>query len=406
MSERISRSQSARWAEAVNKVMVKVKDDVEKIFTDAAARGFPALPGADMATLVQVGQDAKLKLVEENGKIYDIKRQVLFDWEVLAIKERVTLARLNMEIYRVEIFLALELETARLDQEIAEKNADVERWLQEIESRQVHIVRDRALAEQNLLALKRKLVQTQEKTLPLERILVQTQLQTALKKLEIINSIYQVIAAEQLVLVAERQRIAALQDLVTAKQALAQAKLALIPAHQAVANAQTQLAAATTEEVASLKGIAQLSVVRGAIALAQAHADATVMAAEAQVDVARGQVANAEKALELLRAQAREAVAVAGNAAKLEAIGIMEGVHEGAFDLSQYEHIQRIIMQTVGQEEVYANEITNINIELSNLLKNLEERASSDNLTTRAEAAKVILTAATTAMTKKQIVKD
>ena len=196
-------TESAKWSQANQKIIGDLRTGVDKALAEAASRGYAAAPGDILATILFAGQAAKDKLVETNGKIYDERRKVIFEQDEFAMKMIVGLAKLGMELYRAELFNLLEIEQA---QNIALRdrgNADVIAMNAEVDKRQVAIIQARAEAERRVTILRAQLVTAEEGTLVSETALIAAQLVTAEKKLEIIASIYEVLAAEELVLAAE-----------------------------------------------------------------------------------------------------------------------------------------------------------------------------------------------------------
>jgi hypothetical protein len=395
---------AARWGQALNKTVKEFTQAVEKQLDGSAARGFPAPPGGDLDAIITAGQEAKAQLVEANGKIYDIESQVLFDEEALRQKVKVTLARLAMELYRVEIMDALELEQARIDQAVQEQRADVERWLAEIESRQVHIIRDRALVEQSLLVLQKELVATQEATIPLQRTLVEEEYQTALKRLEIINSIYQVLAAEQLVLVAERQKAASLQQVLAAHRIIAALKEEMVPYYLMEADAEQQLAVAVTQEAQAKKQLELLGYERLRLRWSQEDADHLTRAAELDYEVVKAERERAEAALRLAREQAQITIANYRNQVQANIIQLRKALEEEKIYLNLSSHLTRQHNNIIAEEMVLTDELKNLSAELATFLTNITVRAGDEDFTIRQEAGKAWLSINSSDTNSKRII--
>ena len=395
---------AARWGQALNKTVKEFTQAVEKQLDGSAARGFPAPPGGDLDAIIAAGQEVKAQLVEANGKIYDVENQVLFEEEALRQKVKVTLARLAMELYRVEIMDALELEQAKIDQAVQEQRADVEKILAEIESRQVHIIRDRALTEQSLLVLQKELVATQELTIPLQRTLVEEEYQTALKRLEIINSIYQVLAAEQLVLVSERQKAASLQQVLAAHKIIAALKEEMVPFYMMEADAEQQLAVAVTQEAQAKKQLELLGYERLRLKWSQEDADHLVRAAEMDYEVVKAERERTEAALRLAREQAQVTMANYRNQIQANIISLRKALEEEKISLNLSTHLTRQHNNMIAEEMVLTDELKNLSAELAAFLLNISARAGDDSFTTTAEAGQFCLSIDSSETNSKKII--
>ena len=190
------KDESGTWAQATTKAADEYVLNRDKILDNAAARGFGAVPGDAVFDLFELGQDTKGKLMESLGKIYDDRRGTLFQQEEFLLKVLVQVGKLGMDLYREELVNALALEAANEDAWATKSRADVERLNITTESRQIAITRARAEIEHDIAMYKQQLTVAEKETLGSERTLVYAQLATAEKKLEIIKSIYQVLAAE------------------------------------------------------------------------------------------------------------------------------------------------------------------------------------------------------------------
>jgi hypothetical protein len=198
----INRFESAKFVQAADATADKLGNGVAEALSKSAAKGFPAAPGPILAVILGACQEAKNKLVEANGKIYDDRRNLIFQEQEFILKLMVRVARLSFESYREAILNALAMEQAQQSADTERSLADVAQTNAETEKRQVAMIQAKAEVEQRIVGYRAELVERETESLSLERSLVEAQLQTAEKKLEIIDSIYKVLAAEQLVLAA------------------------------------------------------------------------------------------------------------------------------------------------------------------------------------------------------------
>ncbi|MGA2159852.1 MAG: hypothetical protein ABSG90_11625 [Dehalococcoidia bacterium] len=241
--------ESAEWTQGVEQENARLLVTVDKALADGAARGFCEPPGENLDAILQAGQEAKDKLVLVNGKIYDDRRAIIFSEYDFALKILVRVMTLAMELYRVEIFDALEIEQTQVQAAFRKGQADVKRLDSDTELRMVAIIRDKATAQAQIAALKAQLVQAQTNDLPYEAALLAAQLQTAEMKLQIIASIWQIIAAQKVELVADQAKVAALQDLLVAERNLVAVQQGVLPYEQALLLAQLATAVMRLQEI-------------------------------------------------------------------------------------------------------------------------------------------------------------
>jgi hypothetical protein len=381
-----NRTESAKWAQENQKVVGELHAGVDKALAEAAGRGFPLAPGATLATILAAGQAAKDKLTEGNAKIYDDRRKVIFEQDEFAMKLIVSLAKLGMELYREELMNALAIEQAENAALRDLGRADVERMNAEVDARQVAIIRARAEMERQITVYKAQLVAAETTTLASERALIQAQLATAEKKLEIIDSIYQVLAAEELVLEAENRRAATLTVLLAAQQVVADVKRAMIPFYIEKAAARQDLAVAITQEIPISKAIVELGYDR--IALENRKEDAAHLEREAQEELELAKMAwtRANTVTEFTRTQARRLLQEYANIIQAEILAKKKSLSEDGIDFKLDSSLARQAIGVNNDVAVATHEIMNMAAELAAILSNLSERATE-------EAAKVMASA-------------
>jgi len=384
-----NRTESAKWAIESQKTVGEFQDGKDKVLADAAGRGFPAAPGNVLAVILSAGQTVKDKLTEANGKIYDDRRGVIFQQEEFYMKTVVQVAKLSMELYRAELLNAIELEQAGNAALRERGRADVERVNAEIEARQVAIIRNRAEAERQVIGYKVLLAEAEKQTLQSEIALVQAQLATATKKLEIIDSIYQVLAAEELVLVAEQARVAALTLVLAAKEELAAVKMAMIPLYTDKASAKEALAAAITEEVPVKIAIENLGYERIGLKTAEAEVEHGIRQAELVLEVARQNLARANAATEVARAQSQVAIQGYANAAQITINEIRRAVGLAQVDTRMVDRLGRATMEIDDSTELVSQETANLTTEIASILANITSRAADDAARVKASSERV-----------------
>jgi hypothetical protein len=377
-----NRTESAKWAQENQKIVGELHAGADKALADAAGRGFPLAPGATLATILAAGQVAKDKLTEGNAKIYEDRRKVLFEQDEFAMKLIVSLAKLGMELYREELMNALAIEqtenTALRDLD----RADVERMQAQVDARQVSIIRGRAEAERLVTIAKARLVEAERGSLASERALIDAQLATAVKKLEIIDSIYEVLAAEELVLAAENRRAATLALLLEAQQMVAEVKRSMIPFYVEKAAARHQLAGAITAEIPITEAIVELGYDRIALEAAKevgAHGER-----EAQEEYERARMAwtRANATTEFYRTSSRKTLQSYANTIQDGIIELRKELATQGAELRLDTHIGRVEIQVGDDVEIANNEKVNVIGEIKEIVANLNSRALN-------EAAKV-----------------
>lgn len=396
-----NRTESARWAQENQKVIGELHAGVDKVLAEAASRGFSAAPGETLAAILGTGQAAKDKLAEGNAKIYDDRRKILFEQDEFAMKVVVQVAKLSMELYREELINALAIEQEE-NQALKQRGlADVERMNSEVDARQVAIIRDRAEMERRITVLKEALVAAERTTMVSERALIMAQLATAEKKLEIIDSIYQVLAAEELVLAAENRRAATLTVLLAAQRIVADIKKAMVPFYIEKAKAREDLAEAVTQEIPIRKAIKELGYDRIAVKTAEETSNHQVREAEETVELARLSWTKANKATELARTQSRRLLQEYANVVRAEILAKKKSLEMDGIDLRLTTSLARQAIGVNDDVAISDHEIVNLTAELSSILSNLSGRASDEASKVAASASQISKTATTHLISRK-----
>lgn len=399
------RTESAQWALTAGQAAAELEGAVDHAFSEAAGRGFPAPPGHSLEAVLLLGQAAKGKLVEANARIYEEQRQTLFQQEEFALLVVVRLAKLALESYREQIFNALALEQAEAQGMTERSRADVDRANTEVEARQAAIIRARAETESRINSYRAQLVSAEMVTLDSERSLIQAQMATAEKKLEIIKSIYQVLAAEELVLAAERRRADSLERVLEAQRMVAGIKQATVPYLIEKAVAREELAEAVTREAATLEALERLGYDRANLKTVEEYVNHQIREAEEKYEVAKVARIRANKATEVARTEARRILQDYANVIRAQILEVRK-------DLEKQGVVLRIETQSVRHADsmnadisVLSQERINLGLELANLIVNMGNQAMDSERTIRDSAVKLMLSASVKATTRKQIQK-
>ena len=377
------RKESALWTQAVDKTAIELKATTEKILADNAGRGFPLPAGSALWAILHAGQDAKDKLTEGNGKIYEERSKDLFEIDEFVLKVLIRVAKLAFESYREQIFNALALEQAQAAATTERSHADVERQNLETEKRTVAIIQQKAELEQSIIPLQQQLVALETQTLGSERVLVQAQLETAEKKLEIIDSIYRVLAAEQLVLAAENRRAAALQRWLAAELIVAGIKQEMVPFYLQKASAQEALALAITQEIPVTEALIRLGYDR--IALKDAEEAARHVEAEAQDDLEllKEQAIRANTTMELTRMANHRLLLEYRNIIQAQVMELKKAIQEDEVTFRLATGLEREAIGVNNEVALTHHEIGNLTQELINFLQNIVNRATDHAATVR-----------------------
>jgi hypothetical protein len=323
-------------------------------------------------------------LVEFNGaKIYEERRKVLFEQDEFALKILVQLARLGMELYRADLFNALELEQAQQQATVTRSLADVERQNAETELRQKAIIMAHAEMERRIIIYKAQLVEAETTTLTAEAILITAQLATAEKKLEIIASIYQVLAAEQLVLAAERRRAASLTKVLAAELTVAGIKKEMIPFYIQKAEAREELAAAIIAEIPITEALIRLGYDRIDLKTTEEYAGHLEREQQEELELLREQFVRANTAMELTRLQNHRLLLEYRNAIQAQILEQKKGLQEDEAAFRLATGLAREAIGVNNEVMLVKHEITNLTSELIYILNNMDARGRDQAATVR-----------------------
>ena len=396
-----NRRESAEWAQGTEAEVEKLMTGVDKALADGAARGFPLPPGDTLAAILAMGQDTKGKLVEVDGKIYDIRRGVLFQEQEFVLNILVKVAKLAMEIYREQIFDALAIEEEKVKALRETTRADVDRRNAETELRQRAIIQNRAEAERRVIVLKQQLVAEETATLTAETILVQAQLATAEKKLEIIASIYQVLAAEQLVLVAERHRAASLSKVLEAELIVAGIKKEMVPFYIQKAQAREALAQAIIQEIPITEALIRLGYDRIDLKTTEEYVGHLEREQQEDLELAREAYTRASTVLEYAKAQSRRLLLEYRNTIQKQIMDKKMSLEEDGITFKLATSLERMGITVNNEIAVSDHEVTNLTAELAAIIGGLTNRGNSEASKVLASASQISKISTTTLLSRK-----
>jgi len=381
--------EAAEWTQGVEAENAKLLNVVQKSLADGAARGFPEPPGENLEDILMASQEAKDKLVQVNGKIYEDRRAIIFSEYEFALKIMTKVMALAMELYRQQIFNALEIEQSEVQAAYRRSEADVKRLNSETEKRQVAIIRDRATAQNQIAVLKEQLVQAQENTLPYESALVAAQLETAEMQLQIIQSIWQIIAAQKVELVADQRKLVALQNLLAAEQILLAVKQAMVPYYIEKAQAEENLATATIDNIPIQEALIKLGYGRLDLETATQYVAHLLRAAEENVNLATATYTQVKEANWLTRIQNEETLAQYKNTIQSEILG-------KKLTLEEEEALYMLNLHLARETITVDNEVTLENYERTNLTEQLTSLLDTMKKECTAHVAEIIASATQT----------
>jgi len=282
-----------------------------------------------------------------------------------------------MELYREELMNALALEIAEKDALRDQGSADVIRLNAEVDLRQRAIIEARATMEQRITVLKQQLVDAEKGTLVYETALINAQVATAEKKLEIIVSIYQVLAAEELVLVAENRRAEILTTLLAAEQVVAEVKRAMIPFYIEKAGARVQLAGAITAEIPIQKAIVELGYDRIDLENRKEFATHLLRLAENELEFAKLGWTRANSALTFTKIQSRRLLQEYENTIQAQVLALKESLAEDGVDLRLSSSLARTAIGVNNDVQVQTAELGNMTKELQAVINGLAARGNA-----------------------------
>lgn len=305
--------EQAKWSLAVNKHVAKLESDITTAEVEAAARGFSAMPGKSQMAVVVAAVGFKKALTEEGAAIYKEFRERIFQVTQVIERYRLSVAKLSLALYRERELNRIAMAQAEFEALVERHKADISRAATAIESRNVEVIRQRALTEQQVNYWKGVAVEAEEQTLGAEEELAYARLATAQERLKVVEALRAAVNAESAVVEAERSKIAALETLIAAKQSLAATKQSMIPLYESKAGAKTSLASATTGEAQSLIALARLGLEKASQKKAIWAAESAYLGARLGLTAQEGAREIAQLNVDVARNNARVEIQTAQN---------------------------------------------------------------------------------------------
>jgi len=232
--------------------------------------------------------------------------------------------------------------------------------------------------------------------------LIQAQLETAEAKLAIIDSIYQVLTAEELVLAAERRRAVSLEKVVEAQSRIAAVKKESIPYHQEKTKAREALAQSTIRETEVKKELEELGFDRIELKAAQEAADHRVREAELDYEMAKEALVRAATAVEVARTQSRRLLQEYANQVREEVLSSKKALEKEQIDYKLQYTRDRKQIEVDNDMHLLNQDLTLLKEDVLKQLLNIELAAQDNAATVQAGAVQIYRTD-TTALQSRRI---
>jgi hypothetical protein len=371
------RDEQAKWAKAVEEQTAAYLKATDEGLDKDASRGLCSPAGDTMNMVLTVAHEAKGKIVEALGEIFQKQNERVIQMDEVDTKLMLAGAKMEMELVRAQLVNLLELETAQMEANLSMSKSDVERRLIEVEQRQATLIMAKADIEHQVNIHKRAVIEAEGLTLEAEAELARQQLATATEKLQIIDAIYQQIAAEELVLIAEQRKAAALQLVIEAERRLVEIKRDMIPMEREKAEARGEQAEAITAESGWNKKIVELGYTKNSLIRTQEQAEDDIRDAENDYHTAQLSLARAQEATNILRHQSQVTMKENATAIKRQAIDAGLVLDEKKVDL----HLGKEIWQLAKEYKI------NFQERVSHLAE-IQAMTTDNRTTTTAEATK------------------
>jgi hypothetical protein len=295
------RDEQAKWAKVVEDQAQAYLKAVDDGLDKDASRGLCAPAGDTMNMVLTVAHEARGKIVDGLGEIYQKQNERVIQMDEVDTKLMIAGAKLEMEYVKAQLVNLLELETAQMEANVSMSKSEIERRSLEIEKRQAALIMAKAEIEHQVNIYKKKAIEAEGLTLEGEEVLARAQLATEIEKLKIIDALYEQIAAEELVVVAERRKAASLQLVIEAEHRLIAVKQDMIPLLMDKAEARTEQAVAITDESGWNKKIVELGYTKNALVLSQETAEESIREAENDYHTAQLAYTRAAEATNIMR---------------------------------------------------------------------------------------------------------
>lgn len=295
------RDEQAKWAKAVEENSAAYLKATDEGLDKDASRGLYAPAGDTMMLVLNTAHEAKGKIVEALGEIYQKQNERIIQMDEVDKKLLVAYAKMEVEMVKVQLMNLLELETAQMDANLTIQKVDIERRISDLDKRQAVLITLKADIEHEVNIYKAMAIEAEGLTLDARVALAQAQLATATEKLKIIDAIRMQIDAEELVLIAEQRKAAALALVLEAQERLIAIKQDMIPMQEEKAKARSAQADAITDESAWNKKIVELGYVKNDLELSQESAEERIREAENVYQTAVLALTRAQEATNIMR---------------------------------------------------------------------------------------------------------
>jgi hypothetical protein len=295
------KDEQAKWAKAVEDSAASYLKAVDEGLDKDAARGLCAPCGDTMMMVLDTAHEAKGKIVEAVGEIFQKQNERIIQMDEVDTKLMLAEVKLEMEYVRAQLVNLLDIETAQMESKVSMEKADIERRQSQIEMRQAALITMKADLEHEVNIYKKQAIAAEGITLDARVMLAQAQLETATEKLKIIDAIYEQIAAEELVLVAEQRKAAALAVVIEAERRLVAIKQDMIPMQFAKAEAREEQADAITAEASWNTKIVKLGYDKNSLVESQETAEEKIREAENDYHTAQLAYTRAQEATNIMR---------------------------------------------------------------------------------------------------------
>lgn len=297
--------EAARWGQEVDARTRKYVGDVRSVLTDAASRGFLAAPGVALEALVAIGETHKHELDDANAKLYQEHTTRRVKSEEVDAKVALGLAKIDLKLLEAQLDNNVDLTKAYSDMYLDQQKAALERLDSDVKKRTAYIIEEKAIVEHEVNYWRGVAIDAEGIALDAEIQLIKEKVKTAETRLEIIDYLYQLIAAEELVTVAQIQRARALERVIEKEEELAEIKKTMIPLHQEKARARLAQADAIEEEAYAKEEIELLGYERVRLRREQEEVEHQSRLKEEELEEARLQYHRQNYLSEITRIDAR-----------------------------------------------------------------------------------------------------
>ena len=309
--ERIEEGEASEWAKRKDAAFEKFLLRRNELMADAASRGAPLPTGELAKSLIDLEWATKAALTDEDGRVYEAQRELLYRIEELVQRIAVEYARMEFLLYRQQAMDAIASEVALVEQKFRLDDAEVRAMRAAIDYRYSVLLRAQADLQADIIQCRIQQEELRKVGLDKEVELIQKRMETLQERLKVLAPLWELVEQEELVVAAEQQRAKALELLAQEEEKLAEAREEAIPVHEEEAKSRKDWANAVMDSVDDRIAIAELGYRRAELASVRGEISKERAAGTASVAMARRAFEEAQSALEVARANLRLAVAKA-----------------------------------------------------------------------------------------------